>query len=62
LIGSSEVTSRPSRSGVFLLVGVSLVQMLPAWRGAGLWILIAVLGLTAVLVATLMEQSRSAVR
>lgn len=39
-----------------------LVRMLPGWSGAGLRVLIAVAGLAALLVATLLEQGRSVVR
>ena len=49
-------------AALVLLVGVPLVRMLPGWRGAGLWVLIAGAGLAALLVATLLEQGRSVVR
>jgi hypothetical protein len=35
-------------------------RVLPAWDGPALWVLIALLGLGAVLVATLLEQGRAA--
>jgi hypothetical protein len=47
---------------VVLLVAVPLVRMLPAWGGAGVWLLLAGVGLAAVLVATLLERGRTAVR
>ena len=43
-----------------LLVAVPLLNLLPEWRGAGLWVLIACVGIAAMLVAGLMEQGRSA--
>jgi len=47
---------------VVLVVAVPLVRMLPAWGGAGVWLLFAGVGLAAVLVATLLERGRTAVR
>src|SRR5674476_807317 len=47
---------------VVLLVAVPLVRMLPAWGGAGVWLLLAGVGLAAVLAATLLERGRTAVR
>ena len=47
---------------VVLLVAVPLVRMLPAWGGAGVWLLLAGVGLAAVLVATMLERGRTAVR
>jgi len=47
---------------VVLLVAVPLVQLLPAWGGAGVWLLLAGVGLVAVLVATMLERGRAAVR
>jgi hypothetical protein len=47
---------------VVLLVAVPLVDLLPGWQGAGLWLLIGAAGLVALLAATLLEQSRTAVR
>lgn len=49
-------------AGAVLLVAVPLVQLLPSWGGAGLWILIAGMGILAVLVATFLEQGRIAIR
>ncbi len=49
-------------AAVVLVVAVPLVHLLPSWGGAGLWILIAGIGVTAVLVASLLEQGRAAVR
>ena len=43
-----------------LLVAVPLLNLLPEWRGAGLWVLIAGVGIAAMLVAGLMEQGRAA--
>ena len=43
-----------------LLVAVPLLNLLPEWRGAGLWVLIACVGIAAMLVAGLMEQGKSA--
>ncbi len=45
-----------------LAVAVPLVALLPAWGGAAVWVAVAVLGLVAVLVATLLEKGRLAVR
>src|SRR5665648_309143 len=47
---------------VVLLLAVPLVQLLPAWGGAGVWLLLAGVGLVAVLVATMLERGRAAVR
>ncbi len=49
-------------AGAVLLIAVPLVQLLPSWGGAGLWILIAGIGILAVLVATFLEQGRTAIR
>ena len=49
-------------AGAVLVVAVPLVQLLPSWGGAGLWILIAGVGILAVLVATFLEQGRAAIR
>jgi hypothetical protein len=43
------------------LVAVPLVRLLPAWGGAGLWLLIAGVGLLALAAATLLEEGRAAV-
>ncbi|WP_372594723.1 hypothetical protein, partial [Actinotalea sp.] len=45
-----------------LAVAVPLVALLPAWGGAAVWIAVAVVGLVAVLAATLLEKGRAAVR
>jgi hypothetical protein len=47
---------------VVLLVAVPLVRIMPAWGGAGVWLLLAGVGLAAVLVATMLERGRTAVR
>jgi hypothetical protein len=47
---------------VTLLIGVPLVNLLPSWEGAGLWILIGGVGLLAVLVASMLERGKAAVR
>ncbi|MGB7981190.1 MAG: hypothetical protein WCF36_10415 [Candidatus Nanopelagicales bacterium] len=43
-----------------LVLAVPLLQNLPDWGGAGMWILIAGVGITALLIASLIEQGRSA--
>lgn len=48
--------------GLLTLVGIPLSQLIPAWTGAGLWISIAVIGLVAIVGATMLEQGRAAVR
>lgn len=45
-----------------VLVAVPLVGLLPSFEGAGLWILIAAVGLGALLIASFLEQSKAAVR
>ncbi|GAA6525308.1 hypothetical protein IDVR_11030 [Intrasporangium sp. DVR] len=47
---------------VVLLVAVPLVLLLPSWEGAALWVLIAVVGLVAVLVAAFLERGKVAAR
>jgi len=47
---------------VLILVAVPLVQLLPSWEGAALWVLIAVVGLVAVLVAAFLERGKAAAR
>ncbi|EWT05857.1 hypothetical protein N864_01700 [Intrasporangium chromatireducens Q5-1] len=47
---------------VLLLVAVPLVDLLPRWQGAAVWIVIAVLGLVAVLAAAFVEQGKVAAR
>lgn len=48
--------------GLLLLVAVPLVRLLPAWEGATLWVVVGGLGLVLVLVATMLERGRTAVR
>ncbi|MGN6754531.1 MAG: hypothetical protein ACTHJJ_18480, partial [Intrasporangium sp.] len=48
--------------GALLLVAAPLVALLPAWQGAGMWLLIAVAGLLAVLAAALVERGKSLAR
>jgi len=48
-------------AALVVLVGVPLVQLLPAWGSAGLWVLVLGLGLVTVVVATTLEKSRAAV-
>jgi hypothetical protein len=48
--------------GVVVLVAVPLVHLLPAWEGAALWVLVGGVGLALVLVATMLERGRAAVR
>jgi hypothetical protein len=43
-----------------LLIAVPLVGLIPAWRGAALWVLIAAVGLVALLVASFLEQGKTA--
>ncbi|MBC7289867.1 MAG: hypothetical protein H5T83_00850, partial [Actinotalea sp.] len=49
-------------TGLVLMVAVPLVGLIPAWGGAGLWLLLAGLGVVAVVVATFLEKGRIAVR
>jgi len=49
-------------AGGVVLVAVPLVGLLPSWRGAGLWLLIAAAGLGALLVASFLEQGKAATR
>jgi FtsH-binding integral membrane protein len=44
-----------------VLVGVPLAQLIPGWTGAALWVAIAVIGLLAIVGATLLEQGRAVV-
>jgi hypothetical protein len=48
-------------ASLVLLVAVPLVGLLPAWQGAALWVLIAGVGLVALLVASFLEQGKAAV-
>jgi hypothetical protein len=45
-----------------VFVVVPLVQLLPAWEGAWLWLLIGAVGILALLAATLLEQGREVVK
>lgn len=56
----SRVRRRVAEGG--LMVVVPLVGLIPAWGGAGLWLLLAAIGLAAVVVAALLEKGRIAVR
>lgn len=47
---------------MLLLLGVPLAGTIPAWRGPALWVAVAGLGVAAIVVATLLEQGRSAIR
>ncbi len=47
---------------VVLLAAVPLVALLPGWAGAGVWLVVALLGIAAVFAATLLERGRTAVR
>jgi hypothetical protein len=47
---------------VVLLVAVPLVRLLPAWGGAGVWLLLVGLGSVAVVAATVLERGRVVVR
>jgi len=49
-------------ASLVVLVAVPLVGLLPSFEGAGLWILIAAVGLGALLVASFLEQGKAAVR
>jgi hypothetical protein len=43
-----------------VLILVPLVGLLPAWRGAGLWVAVAVTGVVALLIAASLERGRAA--
>ncbi len=45
-----------------LVVGVPLAHVVPTWRGPALWLALAGFGAAAIVVATLIEQGRQAVR
>ena len=49
-------------AALLVLVGVPLAQLLPAWSGVTLWVTIALVGLLAIVGATLLEKGRAAVR
>ncbi len=49
-------------AGLVILVAIPLVRLLPAWEGAALWLLVGGLGVALVLVATMLERGRAAVR
>ena len=63
----TKVRRRPAAGAVVvlvslvMLVAVPLVGLLPAWQGAALWVLIAGVGLVALLVASFLEQGKAAV-
>ncbi|HUX70615.1 MAG TPA: hypothetical protein VMV41_08915, partial [Cellulomonadaceae bacterium] len=48
-------------SSLAVVVAVPLVTLLPAWGGAGMWIAVAVIGLVAVVGATMLERAQDAV-
>ncbi len=48
-------------AAVVLLITIPLYPLLPEWRGATLWITVAVLGLAAITVATMIERGRAKV-
>jgi hypothetical protein len=47
---------------VVLLLGVPLAGAIPTWTGPALWLAVAAIGVAAIVFATLLEQSRSAIR
>jgi hypothetical protein len=47
-------------ASLVLLIAVPMVGLLPAWEGASLWVLIAAVGLVALLVASFLEQGKAA--
>jgi hypothetical protein len=49
-------------AGLLLLLAVPLVRLLPSWEGAGPWVLIAGLGLVAVVAASLVERGKAVTR
>ena len=49
-------------AGVVVAVALPLVELVPAWGGAGMWVLVALVGLLVVLAATFLERGRAAVR
>lgn len=57
LVGSAVVGA-----ALLVLVVAPLVRLLPSWEGAGLWVLIAALGLTAVVAASMVERGKVATR
>ena len=57
-----EYGERPANSDERAALAVPLVHLLPAWEGAALWILVGGVGLALVLVATMLERGRAAVR
>ena len=48
-------------ASVVVFVGVPMVQLLPAWEGAWLWLLIGAVGVVALLAATVLEEGREVV-
>jgi hypothetical protein len=49
-------------AALVVFVGVPMVQLLPAWEGAWLWLLIGGVGAVALLLATALEEGRDLVR
>ena len=49
-------------AALVVAAALPLVAVLPAWGGAGVWILVAVVGLLGVGAATLVEKGRLAAR
>lgn len=49
-------------AALVVAVVLPLVELVPAWGGAALWVLVAVVGLGVVLTATFLERGRAAVR
>jgi hypothetical protein len=47
-------------ASLVMLIAVPLVGLMPAWQGATLWVLIAAVGLVALLVASFLEQGKAA--
>jgi hypothetical protein len=47
-------------ASLVLLIAVPLVGLMPAWQGAALWVLIAAVGLVALLIASFLEQGKAA--
>jgi hypothetical protein len=47
-------------ASLVLLIAVPLVRLMPAWQGATLWVLIAAVGLVALLIASFLEQGKAA--
>ncbi len=72
VLGAWGILTRVRRRAVFgaavivlsavLVVAVPLARAVPTWTGPALWLAVAALGVAAILFATLLEQSRSAIR